>query len=273
MKNVLIPIDFTDVGVNALRYALKAFPKSQVSVLHVKTLPIDINESIADPQILQTEFWEKALKKFIRKELKVDALPSRVAITVLFGPIVSTIKTYSKDTTFDAIIMGTRDKYNFLDRWFGTISESTVKGCELPVYLIPKYATYNGFNQVMIASDDHLTDGTIIQRIADWNKDYKAFIKFLHIQRSKNESFEKGTKTIVHELFANMNPDFSFEVAAVNDKDISHSLLASAYNMKADLLLVIPEDQNYIQSILFKSISKDLILQSDIPLLFIKKTS
>lgn len=92
MKNILIPMDFTDVGVNALRYALNAFPDSNISVLHIKVGMLDTNEPLPlSAATLQVQYWKDAMKNFIQKELKVDTIPERVSISVEYGPIISSI--------------------------------------------------------------------------------------------------------------------------------------------------------------------------------------
>lgn len=274
MKNILVPMDFTDVGVNALRFALNAFPNEKMTILYVQNLQLVSHDPILiATEMLDAKFWSDALEHFILRELKIKSIPANVKIEARFGSVVSSIKKYCNENELDAIVMGTRDKYNYFDKWFGTVSFGIVENSNIDVYLIPKYASYKGFDQVVVASDDHLADKTFMDKIKTWNKDHKAFIKFLHIQRRKEEPFQDTTNEIVQQLFKESDPDFGFEVSVVKDQDISHSLLASAYNMKADLLLIIPEDQTYIQSILFKSITKEMILQSDIPLLFIKPIS
>ena len=274
MKNILIPMDFTDVGINALRYALQAFPDSTISVLYIKAAMVDTEEySPITPGVLRERYWREAMKAFIKKELKSESIPEKITINFEYGPTVSTIQGYMDKINFDAIVMGTRDKYNVFDQWFGTVSIGTVKTSKIPVYLIPKYASYKGYKKVMIASDTHLMNANYINQIKSWNKEHGSFVKFLHIQRADKDDFNEATKSLVYELFEKEDPQFSFEIDVLKDKDISHSLLASAYDMKADLLIVMPEDQNFLQSLLFKSISKDLILKADIPLLFLKHKS
>jgi len=272
MKNILVPIDFTDVGVNALRYALSAFPDAKITAYYVKAGMLENADQLTiHPHLLLDKYWLNALTEFLRKELKISKLPDRVTISIGNGPVILGIKNYASESIADAIVMGTRDKYNFFEKWFGTVSVGTVKTVDVPVYLIPKYATFTGFEKVMVASDKHLSDESIVNNIKDWNKSYGAFIKFLHIQNSKDDSFQTEAGAIVSELFEKNDPEFSFEVEVLEDKDVSHSLLASAYDMKADLLVVTPDDQNFLQSLLFASVSKDLILKSDLPLLFLKK--
>lgn len=269
MKKILVPLDFTAVGANAFRYARSAFKGSEITILYVKFSKGDVSDPLSyQVNLLTDEYWKEELKKFLSKELNLDSFPKNVTISIAAGPTVSEICSFVKTNNFDSVVMGTRDKYNYFDKWFGTTSFGVVKKSKIPVYLIPKYATYSGYKKIMVASDDHLNNLIVLDKIRSWNREYSAFVKFLHIQDRKKDHFDEEKKMLISELFEKNDPEFAFEIELIKDKDISHSLLASAYDMKADLLMVIPENQNYLQTILFKSISRDLILRSDIPLLF-----
>ena len=61
---------------------------------------------------------------------------------------------------------------------------------------------------------------------------------------------------------------YGFEVIEAND--ISKSILSVAYNKHSDIIAISPHHQNFIETLLFKSVSKDLILDSKMPLLFVK---
>jgi len=270
MKKILVPMDFTSVGANAVRYALKACKGSQIDILYVRNGVVDTNEPLILRQsLLQEEYWKNALRDFLLKELQIDRLPENTTISILAGALVHEIINMSKEGSYEAIIMGTRDKYNYFDKLFGTTSLGIIKNATIPVYVIPKYASFSGYKRVMIASDKELTNPELVEKIRIWNSEHKAYVKFLHIENQKNGEFDEEKKAIVSELFIKNDLEFAFEIEVLKDDDVSHSLLASAYDMKADLLLVIAKDQNYLQTLLFKSISKELILQSDIPLLFI----
>ena len=165
--------------------------------------------------------------------------------------------------------MGTRDKYTVLDKWIGTISLSVIKTVSIPVYLIPPFAKYKGFNSTLVASDSHIGNKPLVQWIKEWNLPHQSFIRFLHIRNVKNPNFEAEKKTIVEGFFEDEDPTFGFEIISKSNEDISQSLLASAYNYGSDLIVAIPENQTFINALLFKSVSKELIMKSEIPLLFL----
>lgn len=270
MKKIAIPFDFSQVSANALNYALGLFKKDDISLIHVSEGMFSKEESlVAEPILTHEKALTNELTKMIINELKLKAVPSNVKIVILDGEIVQSINKYVRSNNFDLVLLGTRDQYDLLDRWIGTISLGLVKVLDLPVYLIPRYSSFKGYNKVLVASDFHLKEEKIIESIKVWNKEYKAYIKFMHIQQNNDDDFGEESDKIVNKLFEKAEPDFGFEIARIKSLDVSDSLLATAYNDHADLLIVLPEEQAFISTLLFKSISKEMILKSNIPVLFL----
>jgi len=272
MKNVLIPMDFTSISINALKYAIDCFPDSKLFICHVRTGILDTSESVGISMGLsQADFWAKSIKSFVSKELGLSTFPDTIEVAIDVGAVNVCINSFAEKNDIDCIVMGTRDKYNFVDRWFGTTSLAVIKESDIPVYVIPRYAQFGQHKKIMIASDYNSSDSVFLDKIKSWNKTNKAHLHFLHIQDKPIDDYDETKEKIVQHLFEEANVEFSFEIEVLQEKDISHSILATAYNKAIDLLIVVPEKQNFIQSILLKSVSKDLILQSDIPILFINK--
>lgn len=270
MNKIAIPFDFSQVSLNALSYALGLFSKDELYLIHVSEGMFSKDESLVAAPILT---HEKALKneitQMVLNELKLKTFPSNINIIILDGEIVHSINNYVRKESFDFVLLGTRNRYDLIDRWIGTVSLGLVKILDLPVYLIPPHSKYRGFNKVMVASDFHLKEEKIIESIKKWNLPHKAYIKFMHVQQNEDDDFGDESDKIVNKLFEKADPDFGFEISSLKSIDVSGSLLATAYNYHADLLIVLPEEQDFISALLFKSISKEMILKSNIPVLFL----
>lgn len=269
MKKILVPIDFSDVGLNALKYALAAFKKDEICVLHVRTSLNRPFPSLADSEINQPNFWIKAFNGFLSKELGDSKISEKIDIKIVQGPLAKSIVEYGDENDFHVIVMGFRDKYNYFEKIFGTTSLDVVKSSNLPVYLIPKYGQHKGFSKVVVATDNNISNPSLVEKIKELNEEPNAFIKFLHIKENGDDNFKETAKELVAGLFIDKDPNFSFEISTIEDPDVGHALLGMSYNIGADLMMIAPERQNLLNTILLKSISKDLILTADIPLLFI----
>ena len=271
MKKVLIPVDFTDVSINAIRYCLNLFGDDEVHLMHVKTGLVQTN----DPMILRMnttheDFWKDALKDFVKKELGEQHLDKIKDYIVHYGNIVEEVTDYAKEHGFDVICLGTKDKYSLFEKWFGTVSLGIIKMSEVSVYAIPKYARYSGYERILVGLDkDHIQTESF-SHLIDWNSEYKAFIKFLNIKKSSSEDFTQEKEDLIEKLFKEKDPDFSFELLSVKDSNIAQALMGYAYNSECDLIAILPDNQKYIDALFFQSVSKDLILDSKIPVLFLK---
>ena len=265
-KNILVLVDFTAVSVNALTYAAQQFVNDRITVVHVIQGLMDLDNGLAiQGNTTSIESWENQLKSFI--DSNISSLPESIEPKILVGQVVPMVRKYVEDHDVDAVVMGTRDKYDLFDRWIGTISLGVVKTLDVPVYLIPKYAEYKKYQKIMVASDYRFEDDDAVELIKDWNTKYQAFTKFLHVSKKpieENPVYEKISTAIV-----DSDLDFPHEISLVQDKNISESLLASAYNFGAELLVVLAENHSFVHSMIFNNLSKELILKSTIPMLFL----
>lgn len=272
MKNILIPMDFSPVALNALRYGLKIFENERIYIIHA-TMGSSFTDAMDDhSRFGKKEVLRKELEKDVLGVLELTELPDKITVDVIHGEIKSAINTYCKEQLIDAVVMGTRDKYDLFDKWLGTVSLSVIKTLSVPIYLIPPFAIFKEIKNTLVASDAHLRDIKLIRWIKEWNWPHQSFVRFLHIRNNDIDTFTAEKTQIIEGFFEEDDPTFGFEIISKSSKDISESVLAAAYNYGSDMLIAIPDNQNFFNTLMFKSISKELILKSKIPILFISPT-
>jgi len=269
MKRILIPMDFTEVSNNALTYALQMFDMERIYITHSTFGSYHLDSKDEEPRVNKKQILTTELTEEVLKIMRQDKLPENISIHILKGDILPSTKKFVEENNISAVVMGTRDKYTLFDKWIGTTSLSIVKTLKIPVYLIPPFSKFREFKNVLVASDFHLGNKQLVDELKNWNMSYGAFIRFLHIQDENKKDFELEKNTIVDSFYENEEPHFGFEIISKKSKDISQSLLASAYNYNSDIIIAAPDNQNFINSLLFRSVTKDLILKSEIPLLFL----
>jgi len=260
MKKILVPVDLTEVSSNAITYARDCFPEAKLVILHI------------DSKSYSKENWQKqraAFKDFVFKAIGTDRLPPNVNMEMLNGFVVNSVVEFSKKDNYDYLVMGTRDKYNLVDKIIGSSSLGIIKSTQIPTYLIPRHAKYHGMKNVMVASDKHMKEKSFVRIIRNWNKDYSANMQFLYVGNATDSEFTMIEDNIRHEFTSELQVDFDYSISCVNSTDISGSLLAVAYNDHADLMILLPDDQSFLGSLFSGSLSKEIIQKSIIPLMFI----
>ncbi len=271
LRKILVPFDFSEISLNAIKYAIDYSDENdELYILHCYSglLNVDNTNMLAAGKTHANNI-QKEMNDIIIKHLQLETLPKNISLQVLTGDPVHTIVKFAKSNFIDKAFVGTRDKYDLFDKWVGTISLGLVKQLFIPVYLIPKNSSFSGFDKVVVATDYHLAKKQIINEIKRWNENHNAYLKFIHVKDFLSSTHSTENKTIVSELFENENVDFAFDISTVNSKNIGDSLLKHAYDNNAELLIVIAENHSLMHSLLFKSLSKELILKSSIPVLFL----
>jgi len=269
MKKILVPFNFTEVSRNALQYAVNLFPEdAEFTVFHA----IDGNLSVDEPLILSMGLTkEEGLKKEIQ-DIVQNIFESHSNLTFRIGMgvgnVVNAIMKLVRQDDYDAIVMGTRDKYDLLDQVFGTVSLGVIKRVSLPVYLIPPHVEFKPYKKVVVASDWHLESDEILNGIEEWNGKYKAELHFLHVE-DKGDDDQGFIANIVEEFFEEREVPFSFVVDVKINKNVAKSILDYTTKEGADLQLVITDRATWLDTITSKSITKAMVLKSKHPMLFI----
>lgn len=270
MKTILVPVDINEVSANALVYAMRCYPKSDIHIVHVKSsLDSEEKYQVEGQLVPSEEYWKSEVSDYMEAKLKLPKLPANVILHIRYGNVTSEIIRIADSLDIDQIVMGTRDKYKLLDKWIGTESLAVIKRAKQSIMLIPRYAVYKPYEKVLVASDKSLKDPEVSRKIMNWNSKYNAYLRFIHVTNSVH-AYKEEKSAIVDTLFEDRLPSFGFEIALLKSDDVVSPLLGSAYNFGANLLIAMPTHESPIQTLFFKSISKELIEKAQIPVLYLK---
>lgn len=266
---ILIPMDISEVSCNALKYAMDRFPAASCTILHVITGILDFRlPNQVRTGVTQDVLHRQEMEQTVLDYLGLSEMPANVHIEVYYGEPVNVIVKYQNDHAFDAVVVGSRDKYDLVDKIFGTISLGIVKRSKVPIFAVPRYAGYKRYQKIMVASDEHIADPDIILALNYWNTT-NAQVSFVHVTDHEKDDFTATKEELLKRLYEEYQPPFTYEIKQVKGRDVAESLLANAYNYGADILIVIARRASFLHSLIFKSVSKDLILKSAIPVLFL----
>lgn len=272
MNHYLVPVDYSPISINALNYALEMCSEhDKIDIIHIIPVGIGITQApvlISTPEKIDIE--KQKLTKYIDAQTDAFAWHIRCEIIIAYGDIVGQINAYTKNQKYKAIIAGTRDKYDIVDKLFGTISLGMVKTSTTTTYLIPPGANYKVFENTLLAADNHLKDDDYLQKLKLWNKPYRSVFHIIHVKDPNGDSFAKATENVIKNFFEKEEVNFNYEIVNVEGDNITKTLMGFVAQKSADIIILTPHKQDFITSLFIKSLSKELILESKIPLLFLK---
>ncbi len=269
MKNILVPVDFSDTSKNAFQYALAYAEKTQADIhlLHVFNSPLDV----ANPAILlslgeQEERINESLKKMI-----TDHLPTQSNVSVTFeaklGFAVDELIKLSSTDEVDLIIMGTMGEHIALEKVFGTVSSDVSQKASCPVMLIPPNIKFGEIKDILFASDYTATEGQVLDNILKFAKTFDSALHFVHVNNQPDSLDTSPEELIFEKVFASKDPDTPMYFAEVNDISVVDGLNKYIQNHQIDLLTVVTQKRSFWERIFHKSTTKRMVLNSEIPLL------
>jgi nucleotide-binding universal stress UspA family protein len=140
-KNILVPVDFSDISTRALKVALDLAGSlaAKVTVLHAVSmsavsLPVDGMPVYNDKMIEEglDEAREK-LENYLREHIGAAQLTQ----AVVFGEPTSEVNIYAVENAVDMIIMGTHGRTGLLHLLLGSVAESVLRHASVPVLCVP----------------------------------------------------------------------------------------------------------------------------------------
>lgn len=281
MKNIIVPIDFSNTAKNALRFAEDMTAdlyseNTQIKVANVyngllntqKPLVFKPNEPIEDSVTKEIQYFidfeedTSERKRLAKKDLKIIPYP-------LFGTPVNKLERVSKSPDTELIVMGTagENKINIERRIFGSIASEVSLKSHSPVLLIPPRVSYGGFNKIMIASDNLVPTESHLRTLNELTKNNKALYHFVHVKNDKKEETIDAEKVISTIAVKAGIPEDKSKVKIVEMTNAGFGISSYAETNDIDLLVVTTEHRNFWREMLHSSNTQALILHASLPIL------
>mgnify|MGYP006267485921 CR=1 FL=1 len=270
MKNLLIPVDFSDAARNAFHYAMAMAQQAgfeKATLAHV-FLPESAGEADYIPPVHAIMQSRRELLNNFFNELKKafdGEFPVPVEPELLVGFPADEIAKQSE--LYDMIVMGTTGESGLLERVFGSVSSSVSQRAYCPVLLVPETVTYQPLKNLVYASHYDTQGEAVISRLMDFNRLFNAHLHFVHVKREKDAPLEVEHRELFDKLFQKGAPPFSFDIAEVAGDSVPEGLNQYAKANNAQLIVMATRHRSFWDNILHRSQTKRMALSTAFPLM------
>ncbi len=256
MPSILVPIDYSQAAESAANYAINfsAAINGEIRLIHI----INASLSAVDNYFIDSmdEVFDSAtikLKSFADELIEKSSGKFNIQIEVKFGVPGFVIADYANNNNVDYIVIGMRDKHNFLERILGSTSTVVTKMAQCPVILIHENTYWRRPEIVIFTLDDSSDFDESIHKYLVFNKTFVAKTDFIHI-RQEDETTNSPSNIVLHEMFEQKEPEFAFEIKTIYGGDIVQSIVDYSIFEKADLLVMVHRKKSLLDSIFNKSL-------------------
>lgn len=276
MKKILIPTDLSPNAGNAVRYALnfcKNLP-AELVFLHATHPMIDLPDTsleFYDPIVFQDEkeqlsYVSNNLKQLFEEE-KIDTDKLKFSIELRIGFAADEIATTAKLLGCDLIIMGTQGASGLTKIFLGSVTYSVIKKSEIPVLAIPTDYTYNLPDKIVFATDyEGISNKHVLAPLFDIANAFDSKVLMFHAIEAKEPIAAYIEELQVWKTEKNFH-HIKHTNSIATCEDVTQGIIEFADENDASIIAMIPHSYNFFKNLVHKSKTKEIALESKVPLL------
>jgi nucleotide-binding universal stress UspA family protein len=258
MKDVIIPVDFSETSLNAARYAadmLSGKPDAHVILYNMFT---DQDESETAGKYLES----------LKAELLQKGVADNIECIKEYGEnLIDCLGRLAHQKSAELIVMGISEKDEWQQLFTGSNTLKMTDQNVCPVMIVPYVSKYSGINNIALTSDFKDVEATT--PVLAIKTILQMFNASLHIVNVDNEHYVALTEEYLAErgkmlnMFEEFNPEFYF----IGMNDFFEAIQQFSRDRSIDLLIVIPKNHSFINRMFSASHTKKLAFHSSVPIL------
>ncbi|HUZ57847.1 MAG TPA: universal stress protein [Hanamia sp.] len=282
MKNILVPVDFSDASFNAVSYAAfltNAF-NARLTLVHAYTDTSAYDKSAGAKVYDSQEELEAANEKFLKKE--IDGIARKFTVKteglVMKGKPVNVIYEVAEKINPGIIVMGMKGKGESNSR-FGSTTTRMIAKTSIPLLIIPKNVSYKTVDTITLASDfndEKLPFNFLI--LEELIKKFNPFIEILNVRGEKDPKLTAEVKLLAVIVAGKMSTDlagdkYNYSFNIIEKDNIEEGINKFIKKHPTDLLIMVARKRNFINKVFEPSHSKKMTGLTKIPLLILHEES
>jgi nucleotide-binding universal stress UspA family protein len=276
IRRILCPVDLEEASINALNYAgsLAKAMKAELVLLNVipeERPPVVEESGVMDELRMKEEEIEAKLQEACQEAREYFGINCnyKVSSSVLRIEVEREVN----QGKYDLLVMGTGGVLTLQEYYFGSNAAQVMDVCDCPMITVPKDYHQTEINHIVYASNYKSADEVCLEQVLELARLNDAEITVLHVSHEKEPFGEEVFEAITNQI----RKRFEFEHQAelkfdrVVFDDVEMGLRNYLYDHEVDLVAVLTEHRNFLKRMFHDSMSKELVLLAEYPILTFHK--
>lgn len=277
MKKLLCPIDFSEVSLNALEFAVAIGEKehSNLTLLNIFTSS-DFNKILGTDHVDKeydqlTDIAETKLNAISKEILKISKQKglSSCESSLKSGKIVDVLAELADEGKYELIVIGTTGHSAYERKYIGGKAEKIIQHTHCSILCVPENHNFHGINKIVYATDYQEEDKLAIQQLAAFAKVLNAEVEVLHVSHH-DDTIDKA---MYEEFKGELMSFVTYNKISFNRvvfKHVADGLDEYMKEVDADLLVLLNKKINFLKSLFHRSLTQHLEKFTDYPLMILK---
>lgn len=277
IKNILVPVDFTETSENAVDHAaiLAKGINATLTLLNVIEQTSEVNPMSLEVQSmtnLATE-QESATKPKMR-DLQDKILQKhgvRIITAIATGHIYTEILNYIKEYSVDLVVMGTHGASGYKEMFIGSNAQRVVTLADIPVLTLQKHGTSQGFRNILIPIDNSIHSREKVNLAMVLAGLFNSKIHIIGLPDSDDADEMKKFRVKINSVEELVKEEgLQYTNTTVHDDSLAKAALKYAQENNCDLIVINTGHESKITGIFLGAFAQQIVNHSDIPVLSIK---
>jgi len=290
LRTLSVAVDMSDVSANALEFAWKIAHKMDSNLEIVYAMDSIFEGTIPSASGFlssYTKTMQSELDTFIGEtmgKLGVEYKPPtrfagepgdlaeaknaqpNISSKVIYGAPDVALMEYSKRT--DLLVMGATGRGGLGKKLFGSVSIEVSRSAHCPVLFVSKEAEFNGFENVLYASDFDSLNPLSVQQTVSFTQRFNGQVHFVHVGPGGERDLDQQRERF-EASFGDADQGKPFIFSKMVSDDIVGALYEYGFYHRIDLMVFVTHHRAFWDNILHKSVTNEVLASSDIPILVI----
>ncbi|MBN2174001.1 MAG: universal stress protein [Bacteroidales bacterium] len=288
IKNILVPIDFSDFSYNALVYSFFLAEKfgAKISVLHAIALyseSFEEKEQLKklDKFILEHETKRQQLLDNTRRKAKQKGRDIETYL-IRSVSISAGILEFMEGKNFDLIVMGNHGNTGLKKFFAGSVSQRILRLSPIPVITVHKNWKKRSIDRILVPMDFSEASGRAITYLNDFKKSFDNKCFYVHVieQDEHPEFYNVSFSSILEEnpqLKTHIIKNLKKHSKSKSDKNVFDVLEGKPHKElenyiktnQIDLIVMSCRGHNLFENILIGSTTEQLVAIAKCPVLVV----
>lgn len=277
MKQVLVPIDFSDDSRHALVYAQVLFDdvpcKFFLLNAHVSYRTDELSEEFNDYQFYgKFEESKEKLKLVMNEVQKASSRPEHHFETIIIAnTLVGAINNLPKTASLDYIIMANKGIGHLKEIFLGNSTVSVINEVDCcPIIVVPKNYKITRPKQIVFSTNfKHAFKKEELRPMLGLARLWKLKIKIVQIMGEKElNALQKLQKEALSEMLSGL--DHFFHQIKVSTSE-TNAIRDFAQNTESDIISLVHHKYGFLRKLLQENVVKQMTFSSPVPILILQE--
>ena len=269
-NHILVPIDFSDQSLIALKqsYNLARLTKADLTLINV----IDQSFHLPFFSVKEDKSIEKKIQKALEKLAEETTKESGIVVNILVvrGKVYEEVQKAAKKLKCSFIIMGTNGSHG-LKKFIGSNALRVIREAPCPVISIKGKKHRTGCKTIVLPLDLTKETKEKVAKAIEIANLFGSTINLVSAITSDDEFIINKLKrqmNQVHEFVLQHNVPCQIEF--LHGGDISEDTVEYAKKIKADLIMIMTQEETWTDIMFINSAAQKIINESEVPVLSIR---